>query len=68
MIEATGLPLGLFEDAEYDEFVFQAEPDDIFVFFSDGILDATNRAGDLSVEPAWKRSSRSAHRSRRSRL
>jgi sigma-B regulation protein RsbU (phosphoserine phosphatase) len=47
MIEATGLPLGLFEDAEYDEFVFQAEPDDIFVFFSDGILDATNRAGDL---------------------
>src|SRR6185312_11796084 len=47
LIEATGLPLGLFEDAEYDEFVFQAEADDIFVFFSDGILDATNRAGDL---------------------
>jgi phosphoserine phosphatase RsbU/P len=47
MIEATGLPLGLFEDAEYDEFVFQAEEDDIFVFFSDGILDATNRSGDL---------------------
>ena len=47
MIEATGLPLGLFEDAEYDEFVFQAETDDIFVFFSDGILDATNRAGEL---------------------
>ena len=47
LIEATGLPLGLFEDAEYDEFVFQAEPDDIFVFFSDGILDATNRSGEL---------------------
>jgi phosphoserine phosphatase RsbU/P len=47
LIEATGLPLGLFEDAEYDEFVLQAEPDDIFVFFSDGILDATNRVGDL---------------------
>ena len=47
LIEATGLPLGLFEDAEYDEFVFQAEPDDIFVFFSDGILDATNRKGEL---------------------
>ncbi|HEY7351505.1 MAG TPA: SpoIIE family protein phosphatase [Terriglobales bacterium] len=46
-IEATGLPLGLFEDAEYDEFAFQAEPDDVFVFFSDGILDATNRAGEL---------------------
>src|SRR5947199_3193018 len=47
LIEATGLPLGLFDDAEYDEFTFQAEPDDVFVFFSDGILDATNRAGDL---------------------
>src|SRR5438309_10005080 len=47
LIEATGLPLGLFDDAEYDEFTFQAEPDDLFIFFSDGILDATNRAGDL---------------------
>jgi sigma-B regulation protein RsbU (phosphoserine phosphatase) len=47
LIEATGLPLGLFDDAEYDEVTFQAEPEDVFVFFSDGILDATNRAGDL---------------------
>ncbi len=47
LIEATGLPLGLFDDADYDEFVFQAEPEDVFVFFSDGILDATNKAGDL---------------------
>ena len=47
VIEATGLPLGLFDDAEYDEFTFQAEADDVFVFFSDGILDATNKAGDL---------------------
>ena len=47
VIEATGLPLGLFDDAEYDEFTFQAEPEDVFVFFSDGILDATNKAGDL---------------------
>jgi sigma-B regulation protein RsbU (phosphoserine phosphatase) len=47
VIEATGLPLGLFDDAEYDEFTFQAESDDVFVFFSDGILDATNKAGDL---------------------
>ena len=47
LIEATGLPLGLFDEAEYDEFTFQAEPDDVFVFFSDGILDATNKAGDL---------------------
>ncbi len=47
VIEATGLPLGLFDDAEYDEFTFQAKPGDMFVFFSDGILDARNRAGDM---------------------
>src|SRR6476660_713880 len=47
VIEATGLPLGLFDDAEYDEFTFRANPGDMFVFFSDGILDARNRAGDM---------------------
>ena len=47
IIEATGLPLGLFDDADYDELTFQAEPGDLFVFFSDGILDARNRKGDL---------------------
>src|SRR3989440_366233 len=47
VIEATGLPLGLFDDAEYDEFTFEARPGDMFVFFSDGILDARNEAGDL---------------------
>ncbi len=47
LIEATGLPLGLFEDADYEEFTFQAKPGDMFVFFSDGILDASNKAGQM---------------------
>src|SRR5580704_11837920 len=47
VVEATGLPLGLFDDAEYDEFTFKAKPGDMFVFFSDGILDARNKAGDM---------------------
>jgi sigma-B regulation protein RsbU (phosphoserine phosphatase) len=47
VIEATGLPLGLFEDADYDELSFQAKPGDVFVFFSDGILDASDKAGEL---------------------
>jgi len=47
IIEATGLPLGLFDDAEYEEFTFRAKPGDMFVFFSDGILDASNDAGEL---------------------
>jgi phosphoserine phosphatase RsbU/P len=47
VIEATGLPLGLFDDVDYDEFRFDMKPGDIFVFFSDGILDARNRRGEL---------------------
>ena len=47
VIEATGLPLGLFDEADYDEFNFQAKPGDLFVFFSDGILDAQNSKGEL---------------------
>ena len=47
VIEATGLPLGLFDDVEFDEFTFKANPGDLFVFFSDGILDAQNMAGEL---------------------
>ncbi len=47
IIEATGLPLGLFDDADYDEFSFRAKPGDMFVFFSDGILDASNKAEEL---------------------
>jgi len=47
IIEATGLPLGLFDDAEYDEFSFKPGPGDLFVFFSDGILDAQNKSREL---------------------
>ena len=45
LIEATGLPLGLFDEADYEEFSFKAKPGDLFVFYSDGILDARNRHG-----------------------
>jgi sigma-B regulation protein RsbU (phosphoserine phosphatase) len=47
VIEATGLPLGLFDEAEYDEFEFRMKGGDLFVLFSDGILDARNRKGEL---------------------
>ncbi|HYA23063.1 MAG TPA: SpoIIE family protein phosphatase [Terriglobales bacterium] len=47
IIEATGLPLGLFDDADYDEFSFNPKSGDMFVFFSDGILDAQNKAREL---------------------
>jgi len=45
-IESTGLPLGLFEDADYDEVTVKAESGDLFVLVSDGILDAVNTSGE----------------------
>jgi sigma-B regulation protein RsbU (phosphoserine phosphatase) len=47
IIEAAGLPPGLFDDADYDEFTFKGRPGDMFVFFSDGFLDARNHAGEM---------------------
>jgi sigma-B regulation protein RsbU (phosphoserine phosphatase) len=46
-IQIAGLPSGLFDDAEYDELSFRAKPGDMFIIFSDGILDARNRAGAM---------------------
>ncbi|HMC30944.1 MAG TPA: GAF domain-containing protein [Candidatus Angelobacter sp.] len=42
MLEAAGLPLGMFEDVSYDEVTIHAQKGDVFVFFSDGIVDASN--------------------------
>jgi len=47
VIEVAGLPLGLFDEAEFDQLSFHMKPGDMFVFFSDGILDARNKGGDL---------------------
>jgi len=46
-IAVEGFPLGLFPDAQYDELVIEAKPGDVLVFFSDGIVDAENAAGDM---------------------
>jgi len=46
-MQAEGFPLGMFPDAEYEEFSVQAQPGDSFVFVSDGITDAENSQGDM---------------------
>jgi sigma-B regulation protein RsbU (phosphoserine phosphatase) len=45
-VKIAGLPLGLFGSAEYDEVTFHARPGEVFLFFSDGIPDAQNDAGE----------------------
>ncbi len=47
VIQATGLPIGLFSHATYDELSLHGRTGDVFLFFSDGILDATSASGDL---------------------
>jgi sigma-B regulation protein RsbU (phosphoserine phosphatase) len=46
-VEISGVPLGLFATAEYDEVTFRTRPGNVFLFFSDGISDAQNEAGAL---------------------
>ena len=46
-IQAEGFPLGLFPNAEYEEFTLSTRPGDLIVFFSDGIVDAVDDTGDM---------------------
>lgn len=46
-IPATGLPIGLFPNATYDELNLRGRAGDVFLFFSDGILDATSSKGEM---------------------
>lgn len=44
---AGSLPLGLAADAEYDELVFALHEGETLTFYTDGILEARNAAGEL---------------------
>jgi sigma-B regulation protein RsbU (phosphoserine phosphatase) len=46
-IQVTGLPIGLFESAEYEDRSVRAQPGDVFLFFTDGITDATSSKGAM---------------------
>lgn len=44
-IDLTGFPIGIFDDAAYDEWSVTLTPGDILLFFSDGLTEAMNRDG-----------------------
>jgi sigma-B regulation protein RsbU (phosphoserine phosphatase) len=46
-IKVTGLPLGLFSSASYEKVALRAKPGDVFLFFTDGITDATSLEGSM---------------------
>ncbi|MBK5254472.1 MAG: SpoIIE family protein phosphatase [Vicinamibacteria bacterium] len=62
LIVLPGVPLGLFDNVEYDELAIPLEPGDVFVFHSDGVTEAWNgteefgsmRLTDLITEHASK--------------
>ena len=50
-IETPGLPLGSFFGSEYDEVTLPIAQGDVFVFCSDGVSEAMNRAGEEFTSP-----------------
>jgi phosphoserine phosphatase RsbU/P len=51
LVRLPGLPLGSFPGSTYDERSFALAPGDVFVFYSDGISEAMNEAGEeLTME------------------
>jgi phosphoserine phosphatase RsbU/P len=46
-IPVTGLPIGLFPNATFEERNLRCKPGDVFLFLSDGITDATSSAGNM---------------------
>ncbi len=46
-IPVEGFPLGLFPTVSYDEAILTLAPTDLVLFFSDGIVDATNLHGEM---------------------
>jgi sigma-B regulation protein RsbU (phosphoserine phosphatase) len=46
-LQAEGFPLGLFPEVAYDELKISAQPGDVIVFVSDGILDAENEKEEM---------------------
>jgi len=49
-LEVAGIPLGLLEDATYDEVLLRMEPGDLLILASDGVTDAGDPEGRMYDE------------------
>ncbi len=54
VIGQGGLPIGVVEDAQYDEVTLTLEPGDRLLIASDGVWDATNAAGQMLGEEGMR--------------
>jgi sigma-B regulation protein RsbU (phosphoserine phosphatase) len=48
-VEIGGLPLGAFDTASYEEQTLALEPGDVFVFYTDGLVDAAVGGEDYGI-------------------
>jgi phosphoserine phosphatase RsbU/P len=46
-LDLSGFPIGIFDDATYDEWSVKLNSGDILLFYSDGITEASNRDGNF---------------------
>jgi sigma-B regulation protein RsbU (phosphoserine phosphatase) len=44
-LDLVGFPIGIFDDATYDEWSVRLNSGDILLFYSDGLTEAANREG-----------------------
>jgi len=45
-LDIGGIPIGLFPDSQYEETTVQLQTGDVLVFYSDGVIEMRNDAGD----------------------
>ena len=45
-LTAGGSPVGMFPDSSYEECALQLDPGDLVIAYSDGVIEATNEAGE----------------------
>ena len=46
-LEVVGMPLGLMEGAEYEDLSAEMKGGDLVVFYSDGVIEATDETGEM---------------------
>jgi sigma-B regulation protein RsbU (phosphoserine phosphatase) len=53
LLEAGGLPLGIDSSAAFETGTTELHPGDVLIFFTDGVVEAVNQAGDEYGNQRW---------------
>jgi phosphoserine phosphatase RsbU/P len=53
LLEAGGLPLGIDSSAAFETGATELNPGDVLIFFTDGVVEAVNQAGDEYGNQRW---------------